>query len=215
MPSLNSSKYQPAHPINNQLINNIQSDALRIFILVYEQLSFSAVARMDNVSPSSISRSILQLEQNLGVQLFYRNTRHLVASEYAGILIVYARQIQSQLNQALTALQQHSGEIKGWVRINAPVLFGQMHLAPHLAVLQQQFPALLIDLQLSDDFIDPYQDAADLIFRISPMPDSSLKSRVIDRCKYHLAASPAYLQKKGYSQQLRAVQSTSGIGLPS
>ena len=56
-------------------VGNINLRALQLFIAVYDSHSFSVVARREGVSPSLISRVIQQLEDALGQQLFYRNTR--------------------------------------------------------------------------------------------------------------------------------------------
>jgi DNA-binding transcriptional LysR family regulator len=60
---------------------------------------------------------------------------------------------------------------------------------------------LRIELTQTDDFIDPLTDAADLLFRIGPLHDLGFHARVIDRTSYHLAASPAYLERHGLPEQ--------------
>lgn len=75
--------------------------------------------------------------------------------------------------------------------------FGQRHIAPGLPGLLARYPRLSIELTLTDDFIDPHRDAADVIFRIGALTDSSFHARVFGQQFYHLAASPDYLQKHG------------------
>lgn len=60
---------------------NVNFRALQLFIAVYDSQSFSVVARREGVSPSMVSRVIHQLEDSLGQQLFYRNTRAVVPTE--------------------------------------------------------------------------------------------------------------------------------------
>jgi DNA-binding transcriptional LysR family regulator len=75
--------------------------------------------------------------------------------------------------------------------------FWQRHVAPGLAELTERYPRLNIELTLTDDFIDPHRDAADLIFRIGMLTDSTFHARIFGQQRYHLAASPAYLRKHG------------------
>lgn len=176
-------------------LKNINAHALFIFTLVYEYKSFSHVARQQNVVPSSISRVISQLEQSLGCQLFYRNTRSVIATENAEILIEYARNIHQNLTEVFEHIGEQQSEIRGRVRLNAPVLFGQLHIAPWLAEFNELYPKVVIDLTLTDEYIDPYKTSSDLIFRIDALPDSNFHARVLHQVKYYLLASPRYLNK--------------------
>jgi len=86
-------------------ISSINIRALKFFIDVYKSKSFSVVARRENVSPSMISRVILQLEEALGQQLFYRNTRAIIPTEAGRIFHDYARSMTEQLTAVHNELQ--------------------------------------------------------------------------------------------------------------
>jgi len=176
---------------------NISIRALRIFIQVYETQNFSVVARREGISASQVSRVIHQLEDALGQQLFYRNTRAVIPTESGHLFIPYARAMAGHLEDARRELDERSQEPSGLIRINAPVFFGQRHVAPGLPGLTDRYPRLNIELTLTDDYIDPHRDAADVIFRIGALTDSSFHARIFGQQYYHLAASPAYLRKQG------------------
>lgn len=176
---------------------NISIRMLLIFIDAYDTQNFSAVARREGMSASQVSRIIHQLEDALGQQLFYRNTRAIIPTESGRLFIHYARNVTRNLDEARRELDERAQEPSGPVHINAPVYFGQRHIAPALAGLSERYPRLSIALTLTDDYIDPHRDAADVIFRIGPLSDSTLRARVVGQQFYHLAASPAYLQKYG------------------
>lgn len=144
-----------------------------------------------------ISRVILQLEDALGQQLFYRNTRAVIPTEAGRLFVEYARAMTEQLSEARKELLDRSLEPAGTVRINAPVFFGQRHIAPWLPALSRRYPRLAIELTQTDDYIDPHREASDVIFRIGALTDSSFHARVFGTQRYHLAASPAYLQRHG------------------
>jgi len=176
---------------------NITLRALHIFIDVYESQNFSLVARREGISASQVSRVIHQLEDALGQQLFYRNTRSIIPTESGHLFVRYARAIGGNLEEARRELNERTLEPTGLIRINAPVFFGQRHVAPGLPALSERYPRLNIELTLTDDFIDPHRDAADVIFRIGALTDSSFHARVFGQQTYHLAASPAYLRRFG------------------
>lgn len=171
--------------------------ALLFFIGVFDYQSFSEVARREGVSASMISRVISQLEDTLGQQLFYRNTRAVIPTEAGRLFIDYARTLTEQMSEAHKELLDRSLEPAGLVRINAPVFFGQHHIAPWLAGLSARHPYLLIELMQTDDYIDPHRNAADIIFRIGTLTDSSFHARVFGTQRYYLVASPSYIKNHG------------------
>ena len=134
--------------------------ALRLFVAVLDEGSFSEVARRTGVAPSSVSRVIQQLEQHLNTQLLYRNTRALAPTE-AGLAFSHAaRRMLEQADEAARTLQEREQLPGGLVRINAPVVFGQRHLAPWLAALAERYPKLNVELTQTDDYVDPLHTAA-------------------------------------------------------
>jgi DNA-binding transcriptional LysR family regulator len=176
---------------------NISIRALLIFIDVYETQNFSVVARREGISASQVSRVIQQIEDALEQQLFYRNTRSIIPTESGHLFIRYARAMTASLEEARRELNERTLEPTGMVRINAPVFFGQRHVAPVLPGLAEKYPKLSIELTLTDDYIDPHRDPADVIFRIGTLTDSSFHARVFGQQFYHLAASPAYIRRCG------------------
>lgn len=180
---------------------NMSIRSLLLFIDVYETQNFSGVARREGISASQVSRVIHQLEDALGQQLFYRNTRAVIPTESGHLFIRYARAMATNLEDARRELDARTQEPSGVIRINAPVFFGQRHVAPALPGLTERYPRLSIELTLTDDFIDPHRDAADVIFRIGALTDSSFHARVFGQQFYHLAASPDYLRKNGTPQK--------------
>ena len=151
---------------------NISIRTLLIFIDVYEAQNFSVVARREGISASQVSRVIHQMEDALGQQLFYRNTRAIIPTESGHLFIRYARAMTGSLEEAQRELNERALEPSGMVRINAPVFFGQRHVAPALPGLTERYPRLSIELTLTDDYIDPHRDPADVIFRIGALTDS-------------------------------------------
>ncbi|QMV52354.1 LysR family transcriptional regulator [Ewingella americana] len=177
--------------------NQINFKSLKLFVAVLDLGSFSEVARREALSPSSVSRVIQQMEQALQTQLLYRNTRAVSPTESGKLLGHHARQVLDQIAQAERGLQEQDLEPSGLVKINAPIVFGQRHIAPWLHELCARYPKLQIELMQTDDFVDPLHDATDLLIRIGVMADSTLQARTLAVQRYCLAASPGYLAKAG------------------
>lgn len=180
--------------------DDISLRAFKLFIEVCEALNFSVVARRHGISPSQVSRIIHQLEDSLGQQLFYRNTRATIPTENGRLFAESVRQTLQQLEDARRLMEERTREPSGLVRINAPVFFGQRHIAPGLAGLSALYPRLNIELVLTDDYIDPHRHAADVIFRIGTLSDSSYHVRIFGTQRFHLAASPEYLHNHALPQ---------------
>lgn len=175
----------------------INTRAMQLYVAVLDAGNYSEVARREGMSPSSVSRIVQQLETELGQQLLYRNTRTIMPTEAGRLYGSTFRQVLGELDETAQRLRERENEPSGLVRMNAPVVFGQKHIAPWLAELRERHPLLRIELMQTDDFIDPLSDAADLMFRIAPLQDSGLHVRVVDRSVHLLAASPAYLARHG------------------
>jgi DNA-binding transcriptional LysR family regulator len=174
---------------------NINIRALLIFIDVYEAQNFSVVARRQGISASQISRVIHQLEDALGQQLFYRNTRAVIPTESGHLFIRYARAMVENFEEARRELDERSSEPSGTSALMGRYFLDRGTLR-RPGGLAERYPRLNIELTLTDDFIDPHRDAADLIFRIGMLTDSTFHARVFGQQRYHLAASPAYLQTR-------------------
>ncbi len=166
---------------------HISIRALLIFIDVYETQNFSVVARREGISASQVSRVIHQLEDALGQQLFYRNTRAIMPTESGHLLCAMPGRWPGIWRTRDASWMNAPREPSGTLRINGPVFFGQRHIAPGLPGLLARYPRLSIELTLTDDFIDPHRDAADVIFRIGALTDSSFHARVFGQQFYHLA----------------------------
>ncbi|MNL00471.1 HTH-type transcriptional regulator DmlR [compost metagenome] len=181
-------------------LNELGFKALRLFVAVLDHGSFSEVARREGLAPSSISRQIQLMEQALSQQLLYRHTRAVTPTEAGRVLGDHARLVLVQLEEAEQALQEQQSEPSGLVRINAPVVFGERHLTPWLGQLCARYPKLQLDIQQTDSYVAPLQEGADLLFRIGPLHDSSMQARVLAPQRFQVAASPAYLDRRGTPQ---------------
>jgi DNA-binding transcriptional LysR family regulator len=170
---------------------------LRYFLKAAETGSFLAAARHFAVPASSVSRFIAALEKELGQQLFYRSTRAIRLTDDGARFQVQASEALELLDSAVAELVQRDERIHGSVSVNAPEALGRLHVAGILNKLQAQYPELKVELTLTDTYIDPVREGADITVRVGPLIDSGLIGKVLAPQRYILAASPTYLKMNG------------------
>lgn len=171
--------------------------AHRFFAMVAVTGSFSATARHFQVPASSVSRFVAALEREVGQQLLYRNTRAVKLTEAGERYYLQIREVLELLDAAHEEITGKGAEIRGLVRINAPVALGHLHIVHLLNGLYEKYPQLTVELTVTDAFIDPVQEGADITFRVGHMEDSGLIGRRICDQQHVLCASPGYLEKHG------------------
>ncbi|TQS72701.1 LysR family transcriptional regulator [Rhodobacteraceae bacterium] len=177
--------------------NDITLTALRLFAEVAKHGSFSEVARRSGLPVSSVSRHLGALEAALGLRVLVRNTRSVRLTDAGAQYLRAVREGLDLLDMAAEEARAGAGTPEGILRLNAPVAFGRRHIAPHLARFQALYPALEVELILTDAFIDPISDGADVVVRIGVLGDSNLVARKLSEQTYVLAAAPEYLERCG------------------
>lgn len=170
---------------------------MQVFVTVVERGSFVAAAEPLQLSKAAVSRHVAALEERLGVRLLQRTTRRLSLTEEGRLFYARARDILESLDDAESEVAAHQLEPSGVVRVNAPVSFGILHLAPLWAGFLEQYPRVELDIHLNDRLVDLVDEGYDLAIRISRLESSSLVSRRLVTTRMRLCASPAYLDRHG------------------
>jgi DNA-binding transcriptional LysR family regulator len=171
--------------------------SLRAFVKVVELGSFSEAGRQLRLSRSAVSKYIAELEDDLGVQLLNRTTRHAAPTESGQSYYERAISILADIDAADLSVAQSHATPRGLLRVNAPMSFGTIKLGPLLADFMALYPELKIQLVLSDEQVDPVQEGLDVTLRIADLESSSLIARKIVPIERVVCASPEYLKQKG------------------
>jgi DNA-binding transcriptional LysR family regulator len=182
-------------------------EGIRAFTQVVNSGGFAAAAREMGVSRSAVNKLVIALEDKLGVQLLHRSTRVVTPTETG--LAFYERcvEILASLEEAERSITQLHAEPRGRLRLNAPMSFGTMHLAPALADFLMQYPDLEVQLTLNDRFIDPIEEGFDVTIRIAkPLESASLIVHPLARVQRVLCAAPRYLETHGNPTHLHELQ---------
>lgn len=172
-------------------------DDMLAFIKVVDTRSFTAAAERLNLSKSVISRRISELENRLGARLLNRTTRKLSLTEVGQAFYDRCTRILADLDEAEQAVADLHATPRGRLRINAPVSFGMVHLAPAIAEFLIRYPSIDIDLNLNDRFVDLVEEGYDVAVRIGKLRDSSLIARRLAPARRVVCASPSYLERRG------------------
>ncbi|SLJ99429.1 LysR family transcriptional regulator [Novosphingobium mathurense] len=170
---------------------------MEIFLSVAQTGSFAGAARMLRVTPSAVSRSISRLEARLGVQLVARTTRALALTADGETYRDRVTALMDELRDVDHSFGGEEYEARGLLRVNASVPFGTHCLLPILPRFLDRFPAVTVDLALSDALVELVAERADIAIRIGPLRDASLKAKKLGRSRMVVVASPDYLARHG------------------
>lgn len=170
---------------------------IEAFVAVVDGGSFVNAAEALHLSKAAVSRAVLELEARLGARLLQRTTRRLSLTEAGREYYARCRQILAEMEEADGAVGAVTGQAVGTLRINAPVSFGILHLAPLWSVLMARHPGLELDVTLSDRRVDLVDEGYDMAVRITQPADSSLVYRKLATTRLVVCAAPAYLARRG------------------
>lgn len=170
------------------------------FVRVAEVESFSGAARKLGASKSAVSRLVSALEARLGARLFHRTTRALTLTEAGRGYLDRARSILADLDEADHCVGELQAAPRGRLRVNAPMSFGFLHLAPAIPDFLALYPEVQIDLSMNDRFVDLVEEGFDVAVRIGALASSSLIARKLAPVRRVVCASPAYLAQRGTPQ---------------
>ena len=170
---------------------------IEAFTTVVNSGSFIKAADRLNISKAVVSRLVLDLEAQLGTRLLNRTTRRLSLTDSGTDYYERCRHILDDLAEANAAASATTAQPAGRLKINAPLTFGNLHLAPLWGDFLKAYPKVEIDVTLSDRTVDLVEEGYDLAIRISPaggLQNSSMVARKLGADRTLLCASPGYLE---------------------
>lgn len=167
------------------------------FLAVVRAGSFVAAADATALSKAAVSRHVADLEEHLGVRLLHRTTRRLSLTDEGQRFHAQAVELVGALEELEAETTARGGEATGLLRINAPVTFGNLHLAPLWPRFIAANPKVSLDITLNDRVVDLVDEGYDVAIRITRLADSQLVSRRLATTQMVLCASPGYLAQRG------------------
>ncbi len=175
-------------------------ECMRAFVATVGANGFAAAARALDVPRSKVSKQIQALEEAIGVQLLQRTTRSLHLTEAGAEYYDACRDVIASLDEAEQRARTGMGEIRGVLRVNAPMSFGLSRLGPLIPRFNELHPNVELQVVLSDQQVDPVKGGFDVTIRIASLPDSSMIARSLAPAPRIMVASPEYLAREGTPQ---------------
>lgn len=171
---------------------------LEIFVRTSDSGNLSMTARSLHLTPAAASASLKRLEQELGVQLFVRSTRHLRLTQAGALFLDHCRPALASIEQARQQLTQDHAELTGLLQLSAPSDLGRNLLLPWLDEFQNLHPQVKLHLHLSDRQANVYAAPIDATFRYGKPRDSNLVALPVSTDNQRvLCAAPSYIEKFG------------------
>lgn len=174
----------------------MDTEDLRTFVEVADAGGVSHAARRLGVAKSIVSRRLFRLEAEMGVQLLVRTTRGAALTEAGATFRDYAARISAEADVAKETILP-AGDLRGRLRVSAPLTFGPTHFAPVFAELARRHPQLHIHACYTDRFVDLVAEGYDCAIRVGYLQDSNLLARRIAPIYGKLVASPDYIEAHG------------------
>lgn len=170
---------------------------LQIFGTVVDHGGFAAAAKALGVTRSAVCRRIDGLEKRLGVRLLDRTTRRISLTDAGEALYHRGTRILAEVQEAELAVSEYGEEPRGVLRITSPIMIGLHKLVPLLPDFLRRYRHIKVQLDLSDDVIDPALAENDIGIRWGEQRPSSLIITRIAESRQIVCAAPAYLERFG------------------
>ncbi len=175
---------------------------IAFFQQIVKHGNLSVAARALGLTPAALSKRLAHLEQRLKVRLINRTTRSFKLTSAGQIYFEKGKEILGAID-ALVQTMVRSAELPvGRLRVNAPLNFGRVRIAPAISAFVREYPELEVELVLSDHPVSMTDEFIDVAIRLGELSDSGLLARRIASNRRHLCASPHYLERHGTPQTL-------------
>ena len=178
---------------------------LALFSLIVEAKSFNKAAQLAEISPAALSKKISKLEKNLGIQLLYRTTRRLSLTEAGEVLYSHTKEINKQVNDAVSAVSSFSEGLSGTIKMTVPTISGELIRAQAVAEFCQLHPKLSVEMRLENEFVDLIKEGQDLAIRTGVLSDSSLIAKPLMQSNWIVCCAPSYIETHGTPQTPQAL----------
>jgi DNA-binding transcriptional LysR family regulator len=179
----------------------ISSDMLSTFVKVAETLNVTRSAQALGVGKSVVSKRVAQLEEHVGATLFSRSTRRIALTAAGEAYLEHARRALAEMSAGEERLLAMRSDLKGRIRVTAPVSWGQRVLCRLLPEFLRLHPGIELELVLADRVMDIAYERMDVALRWSTAQvTQELHATPLAGVDWLLAASPAYVAAAGEPQ---------------
>ncbi len=186
--------------------------AMETYVRVIEAGSFKKAADTMHVLPSTVTRTLKELESHLGARLLNRTTRALSMTDAGLRYYDSCKAILSDVRVAESMVAQETGALRGAIRVGTTPSLAKNFLIPALPAFRERYPGITLDFQLHDATVDIIQRGLDCVIRAGEPSPSRLVARRIGEFHWYVCASPNYLQSHGEPTTLDALKQHVAVG---
>ncbi len=170
---------------------------LEIFLATCDGGSFASAAKLCNTDPSTVSKAVSRLENQLGLTLFQRSTRQVRITSAGERYAQTVRKMFQDLSVCENELKESNEVPKGILRISSAVCYGHLYLRPMLKAFSLRYPDIQLELEINDLHVDIIEQDIDVALRTGYLKDSRLVARQLSPMDFLVCASPDYLKERG------------------
>lgn len=172
-------------------------DNLNLFLRIVEKGGLAAAGREVGLSPASVSERLAALENYYGVTLLVRTTRAISLTDEGRLLVDGARRLLAEAEELESRVRLGSEHIAGPIRLSAPEDLGRRCILPIVDAFLAEHPAVTIDLNLTDGYVDLVGQGMDFAVRHGLLADSTLRTKSLGENRRIVCAAPSYLAAAG------------------
>ncbi|MEH0197478.1 LysR family transcriptional regulator [Caulobacter sp. CCNWLY153] len=186
-------------------------DGIDEFVATAEAESFSQAARRLGLSTSGVSREVARLEERLQTRLLYRTTRRVSLTDAGRAFLARCRELIHDRDEALAAVGEEDGEVKGLLRMTCSSAYGERYVVPAVNAFALAHPKLSLHIELDDTVRDIVSEGFDLAIRFGRLTDSRLIAKRLASRTRRLCASPDYLTRAGTPTTIADLEGHAGV----
>ena len=183
-------------------------DALRVFVRVVEAGSFTKAAQTLDMSKTTVTQLVQQLEAHLRVKLLNRTTRQVKVTADGAAYYERVAQLLADLEDADSSVSRASAQPKGRLRVDVPSPLARILLMPALPAFHARYPEIQLDMGASDRNVDVIRDNVDCVVRGGELTNLSLTARRVGDLALGVYAAPSYLAHAGRPSHPRELEGT-------
>jgi DNA-binding transcriptional LysR family regulator len=189
---------------------------LSYFVAIIEEGTITAAAKRLGLSKAVVSKHLQLLEEEVGVSLLVRNTRHIHPTDAGNAFYLRSKEVLIQADEAFESLLEAGKEPTGHIRVTATIDLGVYKVAQLVTEFGRDYPGVGIDLVLTDDQIDIVEQRFDMAFRVGWLRDSSNRARKLSDFNEIVVCEPKTAKKYAVESpaDLASIPFISYQGLP-
>ncbi len=190
-------------------------DDIVLFVHIVNQQSLVAAAKALDIPVATVTRRLQRLENSLRVSLIHRSARRFELTSEGEVYFRAYSHLVEQFEQTQRSLSEDMYEMRGSLKVMAPVNLTAGFLQPMWSRFIQEYSDIQLELSLSNQLNDMISEKADLAIRVGPQADSLLYQKRIGTINTVLVASPEYLAEHGEPDCIKDLKQHRLIGATS